>query len=603
MHDGDTIDIYVCDDTILEDVGPNEGQISQSLSQVVESFNAHGESDGSLTAQPKKSHLGLGSSSSFPSSERVENDGVARVQQEIDDDYSSIYWTDTEEEGEPTVQQGTEPSIQEEVEPSAQENAEEDINNDSIFGLDEGYEDIEKGKKNFKGKLTEDEPYYDSFQSDEEEPVSDDELEGGSLRGRKKSNRVIYDSTCDVVIWQCGLVFESVKEFREAVTKYAIKKGVELDKYRHREKEEILGLARSTFEAQFKYNINVLSKLGKGIVEALIKYNKEKWCKTFFQTFSKCDSIDNNMAESFNAWILGPRNKTIVTMLEEIRVKVMSRVSKSRAFVETWTDGISPMAMIVFNTNVTRSMQCNIEWNGDDGFEVLEGKCSCKSWELKGIPCAHGIAIMNHLNMDASQAISSWYRKETYMKTYSHFIQLVPDMEMWPESRNPMVEPPEARQMPGRPPKNRRKEIGEVRKAGKLPRIGTSTTGKKRGIGQYERASSSKTGTRKGAGSGYKKRPKVVGQGVFVAETGYTCINQGLSSNRKINTGVVSSAHVTGDIGFKPTKGLKWKGKQAMTQRELQVQSVMRHIQTRSKAARVQTRAQAKGKSPSKKTS
>ncbi|WMV34527.1 hypothetical protein MTR67_027912 [Solanum verrucosum] len=217
--------------------------------------------------------------------------------------------------------------------------------------------------------------------------------------------------------------------------------------------------ARSTFEAQFKYNINVLSKLGKGIVEALIKYNKEKWCKAFFQTFSKCDSIDNNMAESFNAWILGPRNKTIVTMLEEIRVKVMSRVSKSRAFAETWTDGISPMAMMVFNTNVTRSMQCNIEWNGDDGFEVLEGvykhtvnlgqqKCSCRSWELKGIPCAHGIAAMNHLNMDASQAISSWYRKETYLKTYSQFIQPVPNMEMWPESRNLMVEPPEARQMP-----------------------------------------------------------------------------------------------------------------------------------------------------------
>ncbi|XP_049378173.1 uncharacterized protein LOC125842943 [Solanum stenotomum] len=139
----------------------------------------------------------------------------------------------------------------------------------------------------------------------------------------------------------------------------------------------------------------------------------------------------NNMVESLKVWILGPRNKTIVSMLEEIRIKVMSRVSKSRAFVDTWITKISPMAMMVFNPNVTRSMQCNIEWNGDDGFEVLEGaykhtvnldqqKCSCRSWKLKSIPCAHGIAAMNHLNMDAS--ISSWYRKETYLKTYSHFI-------------------------------------------------------------------------------------------------------------------------------------------------------------------------------------
>ena len=130
MHDGDTIDIYVCDDTILDDVGPNEGQISHSLRQVVESFNAHGES---LTTQPKKSDLGLVSSSSFPATERLENDGVARVEQETDDDYSSIDSTDTEEEVEPTVQQGTEPSILEEVEPSVQENAEEDINSDSVF--------------------------------------------------------------------------------------------------------------------------------------------------------------------------------------------------------------------------------------------------------------------------------------------------------------------------------------------------------------------------------------------------------------------------------------------------------------------------------------
>ncbi|KAH0642342.1 hypothetical protein KY290_033933 [Solanum tuberosum] len=125
----------------------------------------------------------------------------------------------------------------------------------------------------------------------------------------------------------------------------------------------------------------------------------------------------------------------------------------------------------------------------------------------------------------------------------------------------------------------------------------------KRGRGQYERASISNTGTRRGARSDYKKRPRVVGQGVFVADSGYTCINQGMASSRRVNIGVQSFAHVTGDIGFKPTKGLKWKGKQAMTQRDLLVQSVMRRIQTRSKVVGIQTRAQAKGKSPSKKTS
>ncbi|XP_060182367.1 uncharacterized protein LOC132612037 [Lycium barbarum] len=232
---------------------------------------------------------------------------------------------------------------------------------------------------------------------------------------------------------------------------------------------------RATFEADFKSKLDGLAKLDRGIVEDLIKYNKERWCKAYFrckayfQTFSKCDSVDNNMAESFNAWILGPRHKIIVSMLEEIRIKVMNRIPKSRTFAESWTEDVSPMAMMVFNVNVERSMQCNIDWNGDEGFEVLEGsyrhtvnlgqqKCSCRSWELKGIPCAHAIAAMNHLNMDASQAISSWYIKDKYLKAYSNFIQPVPNMKMWPDSTNPIVEPPKVRKMHGRPTKNRKKK-------------------------------------------------------------------------------------------------------------------------------------------------
>ncbi|KAM3288037.1 hypothetical protein P3S67_021467 [Capsicum chacoense] len=66
------------------------------------------------------------------------------------------------------------------------------------------------------------------------------------------------------------------------------------------------------------------------------------------------------MAESFNAWILICRNKTIISMLEEIRIKMITRVSRARKFADSWTDDISPMAMMVFNANIEKSMQCNI---------------------------------------------------------------------------------------------------------------------------------------------------------------------------------------------------------------------------------------------------
>ena len=125
--------------------------------------------------------------------------------------------------------------------------------------------------------------------------------------------------------------------------------------------------ARSTFEAELKDNLLKLSKLGSNIVEELLCYNKENWCKVYFDTQSKCDTVDNNMSETFNGWILAARYKAIISMLEEIGIMVMKRTAKMREFAETWICDISPMAMKVLENNKELAMDCHIEWNGDEG--------------------------------------------------------------------------------------------------------------------------------------------------------------------------------------------------------------------------------------------
>ncbi|KAG5581646.1 hypothetical protein H5410_052273 [Solanum commersonii] len=40
-------------------------------------------------------------------------------------------------------------------------------------------------------------------------------------------------------------------------------------------------------------------------------------CEIYFNTEVKCDSIDNNVSEYFNTWILTAGHKTIITMLEK----------------------------------------------------------------------------------------------------------------------------------------------------------------------------------------------------------------------------------------------------------------------------------------------
>ncbi|XP_070010328.1 uncharacterized protein LOC142163999 [Nicotiana tabacum] len=179
--------------------------------------------------------------------------------------------------------------------------------------------------------------------------------------------------------------------------------------------------ARASCLAELNFHLDSLNILGNGICESLLRYNKETWCRAYFNCDKKCDIIDNNICETFNAWILAARHKTIITMLEEIRVKMMERIGMLREFADTWICDISPIAMKVYQENMAQSMRCTIKWNGEYGYEVEDTSlrvvlkhcvnmqaqtCTCRSLMLKGIPCAHAITAMNFKNLDSINYIS-----------------------------------------------------------------------------------------------------------------------------------------------------------------------------------------------------
>jgi hypothetical protein len=49
------------------------------------------------------------------------------------------------------------------------------------------------------------------------------------------------------------------------------------------------------------------------------------WSRAWFKLGSECDSVENNICESFNKWIVQSRYLPIISMLEAIRRKVMVR--------------------------------------------------------------------------------------------------------------------------------------------------------------------------------------------------------------------------------------------------------------------------------------
>ncbi|XP_019225351.1 PREDICTED: uncharacterized protein LOC109206933 [Nicotiana attenuata] len=152
----------------------------------------------------------------------------------------------------------------------------------------------------------------------------------------------------------------------------------------------------------FKDQLRKLGELNKDAAESLLKYPPQSWCRAYLDTVCKNQSVDNNLTESFNSWILEARQKPIIKMLEDIRLKVMNMMTKHEAEASTWSNEYSPKSLELYNEFMEIAQVCKVNSNGEGGYEVSEGadkhcvnlsikKCTCRAWDLTGIPCPHAI--------------------------------------------------------------------------------------------------------------------------------------------------------------------------------------------------------------------
>lgn len=88
-------------------------------------------------------------------------------------------------------------------------------------------------------------------------------------------------------------------------------------------------VVRSISKPKIRKELENMCKLKEGmkaVEELLDRWPISSWCQVYFNDMVECEVIDNNMCETFNRMILQSRSKPIITMLEDIRQYVMTRI-------------------------------------------------------------------------------------------------------------------------------------------------------------------------------------------------------------------------------------------------------------------------------------
>ncbi|XP_074313949.1 uncharacterized protein LOC141649151 [Silene latifolia] len=166
--------------------------------------------------------------------------------------------------------------------------------------------------------------------------------------------------------------------------------------------------------------------------------------RAFINTTIKIDVIVNNMIETFNAYIKEARAKHLIYMLEDIRLEMMQRLVLKKAEMEKKQPTVCRRVQQRLEEEKDKAALYEVLPSSTRLFQVKHGidelmvdlvakTCTCRKWDLTGIPCSHAIAAIFKIHRQAEDYVHDMYKKEAYLKAYSGSISPCPGQRHWPK--------------------------------------------------------------------------------------------------------------------------------------------------------------------------
>lgn len=76
--------------------------------------------------------------------------------------------------------------------------------------------------------------------------------------------------------------------------------------------------------------LDELEQIDPAAIVAFNRYNPKVFCRAFMNTSMTSDAITNNMAETFNCYIVNARTKHLIYMLDDISSALMQSIVMKR---------------------------------------------------------------------------------------------------------------------------------------------------------------------------------------------------------------------------------------------------------------------------------
>ncbi|KAK8574052.1 hypothetical protein V6N13_097046 [Hibiscus sabdariffa] len=217
-----------------------------------------------------------------------------------------------------------------------------------------------------------------------------------------------------------------------------------------------LDILKDDLDIVNSYHISFMSDRQKGLVDAiaeLFPHSEHRTCVRHLYTNFK--SKDFNKGKHLKDLFWKAARSTIVTDFKDTLEEIKSVSSKSY----DWLVKINPEQWCWPRNAGGQQYQVECGYGNQHVVNMQALTCTCRRWELTGIPCNHAVSVMILTEVRPESHVHECYTKTTQERIYSNFINPIRGPNQWtPQEGCVPILPPPLRRPPGRPHKSRRKE-------------------------------------------------------------------------------------------------------------------------------------------------
>ncbi|KAK4284109.1 hypothetical protein QN277_000982 [Acacia crassicarpa] len=237
-------------------------------------------------------------------------------------------------------------------------------------------------------------------------------------------------------------------------------------------------IAYARLESDFDKALRNLRSLSPDMAQWLeTNGDIDRWALSRFP-FRRWDNIATNLDETFSVWLVKEINHNVCVLIHGHQEKLAKMWRARKEATAEWKNGVGPNIEAKLKENALMAESMGVEDDGPDKMLVrtkltnftvnlASRDCTCKAWQMSGIPCPHACAAIKKGQGDVYANVEECYLLSSQQRIYSSTTVLVDinDMprlnavEMNDHMSESFLKPPMTAPTPRRPrPKSTRRE-------------------------------------------------------------------------------------------------------------------------------------------------